>query len=76
VTRIVRRALRSVAGGGMSSFDGRDRYQLLGRGLTPEEATHRVVYTWDCERFLCTGFLHVLPDGGKSLPTELLKDNS
>lgn len=60
----------------MSSFDGRDRYQLVGRDLTPEEAAHRVLYIWDAERFMCPGFLHHLPDGGKGLPLELLHDNA
>jgi hypothetical protein len=76
VTAIVRRALRNVAGGGLSSFDGRERYQLVGRDLSCEEKATRVLYCWDAERFMCTGFLHLLPDGGKDVPLELLKDNA
>ena len=76
VTHILRRALRNVAGGGLSSFDGRERYQLVGRDLTGEEKAARVLYCWDAERFMCPGFLHLLPDGGKDVPLELLKDNA
>ncbi len=75
VTRILRRSLTSVAGGGVSNFDGRDRYKLAGRGLTPEEAAERVPYTWDAERFLCPGFLHLLPPDAQ-IPAEALKDNA
>jgi hypothetical protein len=42
VTRIVRRTMASVAGGGASNVDGRDRYKLSGRGLTKEEEAERV----------------------------------
>lgn len=76
VTAIVRRALRNVAGGGLSSLDGRERYQLVGRNLSAEEKAVRVLYCWDAERFMCPGFLHLLPDGGKDVPLELLKDNA
>ncbi len=40
--------MTSVAGGGASNFDGRDRYKLSGRGLTPEEAAERVRWLCAC----------------------------
>ena len=95
--------MASVAGGGVSNFDGRDRYKLGGRNLTAEESTERVrracgapqtprwqcadagcacrtlppqvCYTWQAERFLCTGFMHLLPQG-TVIPAEYAKDNS
>ena len=42
VVRIVRRTMASVAGGGPSNFDGRDRYKLAGRELTKAEEAERV----------------------------------
>jgi hypothetical protein len=42
VVRIVRRTMTSVAGGGPSDIDGRDRYKLAGRDLAPEEAKQKV----------------------------------
>ena len=56
MVRIARRALTSVAGGGVCNFDGRDRYRLSGRCLSEGEASERVCYTWASERFLCEGF--------------------
>ncbi len=38
-------------------------------------ACAQVCYTWQSERFLCKGFLHLLPAGAE-VPAEFLKDNS
>ena len=79
VTRVLRRTLSSVAGGGLSNFDGRDRYKLAGRALSDSEAKERVAYTWDAERFLCRGFGHMMQDllpPGTQIPAEVYADNA
>ena len=48
--------------------------QCADAGCTPYAAP-QVCYTWQAERFLCTGFMHLLPEG-TVIPAEHAKDNS